>query len=67
MSDRPRYQLLVEMQPDPVPAVNRFRRWIRWALRAYGVKILDYRQVDDSRLRDDAGNPPTPSDGQTGS
>ena len=45
MSDRPTYQLDFEALPDPVPAVLRLRRLLKYALRAAGFRCVRHAEL----------------------
>lgn len=53
---RPRYRLVVQAQPDDVPAIVRLRRWLKAGLRSYGLRCTDAREI---RPGDDQGDDST--------
>jgi hypothetical protein len=45
MADRERFLVELEAEPHPAPAINRLRRFLKLALRAYGLRCTDIREV----------------------
>lgn len=47
MSDQPRerYRIEVEALPSGVPATVRMKRWLKIALRAFGLKCLRCEEI----------------------
>jgi hypothetical protein len=42
---RPVYRITLEAEPSAVPAYVRLRRFLKAALRAYGLRCVTYRQL----------------------
>jgi hypothetical protein len=52
---QPDYQLTVRPEPGPVPAIIRLRRFLKAALRVYGLKCIDMAEVKPA---EPPGEPP---------
>jgi hypothetical protein len=58
MTDRPRYHLTLEALPDRVPANMSLRRFLKTALRGYGLRCTPHEELPPAS--DGAGQAPTP-------
>jgi hypothetical protein len=47
--DAPDYQITLRPEPGPVPAIVRLRKFLKAALRTYGLRCVDMAEVTPAK------------------